>query len=66
MKESKIHMSLSKKLLLKGIKNGFLINSSPLVGSNKYKGVLIILNDITLRKQLEKLDKILLQTLVMN
>ena len=32
----------------------FLINSSPLIGSNKYKGVLIILNDITLRKQLEK------------
>ena len=35
-------------------KRFFLINSSPLVGSNKYKGALIILNEITLRKQLEK------------
>ena len=53
-KESKNHHVFEQEIAIKGIKNGFLINSSPLVGSNKYKGVLIILNEITLRKQLEK------------
>ena len=54
-KESKIHSVFEQGIAIKMHKKRFfLINSSPLVGSNKYKGVLIILNDITFRKQLEK------------
>ena len=54
-KESKNHHVFEQEIAIKRHKKRFfLINSSPLVGSNKYKGVLIILNEITLRKQLEK------------
>ena len=54
-KESKVHHAFEQEIAIKRHKKRFfLINSSPLVRSNKYKGVLIILNDITFRKQLEK------------
>ncbi|MAI86917.1 MAG: hypothetical protein CMF99_07145 [Candidatus Marinimicrobia bacterium] len=54
-KESKTHHVFEQEIAIKRHKKRFfLINSSPLVRSNNYKGVLIILNDITLRKQLEK------------
>ena len=54
-KQSKTHHVLEQEIAIKRHKKRFfLINSSPLVRSSKYKGVLIILNDITLRRQLEK------------
>ena len=54
-KQSKTHHVLEQEVAIKRHKKRFfLINSSPLVRSSKYKGVLIILNDITLRRQLEK------------
>ena len=54
-KESKVHHAFEQEIAIKRHKKRFfLINSSPLVRSNNYKGVLIILNDITFRKQLEK------------
>ena len=54
-KESKTHHVFEQEIAIKRHKKRFfLINSSPLVRSNNYKGVLIILNDITLRKQLEQ------------
>jgi len=40
--------------IIKNKRRFFLINSSPLIRSNKNKGVVIVLNDITLKKQLEK------------
>jgi len=54
-KSSKNHHVFDKEIAIKSNKKRFfLINSSPLIRSNKKEGVLIILNDITLRKQLEK------------
>ena len=54
-KSSKSHHVFDKEIAIKSNKKRFfLINSSPLIRSNKKEGVLIILNDITLRKQLEK------------
>ena len=49
------HHAFEQEIAIKSNKKRFfLINSSPLIRSNKNKGVLIVLNDVTHKKQLEK------------
>ena len=45
----------NKEIVIKSNKKRFfLISSSPLIRSNKKKGILIVMNDVTHKKQLEK------------
>ena len=54
-KDSEDFRVYDKEIVIKSNKKRFfLISSSPLIRSNKKKGILIVMNDVTHKKQLEK------------